>query len=133
MRIATALIVSLLVSAACSDSNSPTSKPSHLASIKIVGGTGQTAPEGTTLPESIAVVATDSNGNPGVHLAVAWGPSGGGSTPSLTAYTDNTGRAATVWTLDTIIGQQSLLVSVADSVNLNEILTDTVYATSTNH
>ena len=124
------LIIAFAASYACSDSGTP-AKPSSLASIKIVGGANQTAPAGTTLPESIVVVATDSNGHPGVNLGVAYGPSGLGSIGSPSVFTDNSGRAATTWTLDTTAGQQNLLVTVVDAVHMNNVLTDTVYATAT--
>ena len=132
MRIAPVLLIVFAASYACSESSSP-AKPSPLASIKIVSGANQTAPAGTTLPESIAVVATDSNGRPGVNLSVAWVPSTGASTGTSSSVTDNSGRAATTWTLDTVVGRQSLYLSVQDATNRNNLLQDSVIATATAH
>lgn len=129
MRILILLVASIAIAIACSDANGP--KSGALGSIKITAGASQTAPEGATLPDSIVVVATDSNGKPAVAVPVIYGPSGGGTTPFPSILTDNSGRAATTWTLASTVGQQNMLVTVQDPKNQSDLLTDTVYATAT--
>lgn len=131
MRISTLLIAGALVSAACSDANSPTSKPSHLESLKIVSGASQTGTVATVLAESIAVVATDSNGSPAKGIGVAFGPSGIGVASPSSPVTDATGRVAVTWALDTVAGTDTLLVTALDPTASLDLITDTVYATAT--
>lgn len=137
MRIAIALTASLVISAACSDSNGPAA--SRMTKVTIIGGNGQTGPAGKTLPDSIVIVATDSNGKPAAQAAVIYGPSGSGtvaypsgSTSTLTNnMTNNSGRAAAAWTLDASATKDTLFVTVTDPTDRNNLLTDTVYATAT--
>ncbi len=129
MRIVIALIASLVISAACSDSNSPPAQ-SPLKSITIAGGNGQTGAAGEALPDSIIVVATYSNGKPSVKAGLIYGPSGGGSVAFKSAVTDNSGRAAVAWTLDPSAAKDTLTIAVEDPTNPNHILFDSAYATA---
>lgn len=131
MRIAIALTASLVISAACSDSNSP-GNHSPLASAKIVGGNGQTGAAGQPLADSIIIIVTDSNGKPAVNASMIYSPSGGGSVASKLSTTDNSGRASVAWTLDPSATKDTLLVSVQDPNYSNRVLfnVDSAFATA---
>lgn len=79
-----------------------------------VSGDNQSAPAGTTLPESLVVRVADRFGNPvaghTVSFAVA---SGGGSVSPTSANTGSTGRARTRWTLGTAPGTQTVQAQTA--------------------
>jgi adhesin/invasin len=81
-------------------------------------GNNQEGSPGHELPESLAVLVTDSDGRsvPGVtvHFAVS---SGGGQVVNDTAQSDNEGRAWVRWQLGDAVGTQTLAASATDGKN----------------
>lgn len=70
-----------------------------------VAGDSQVAPAGSTLPESLAVLVTDSAGHPVANVTVNWSVVGvGGSVSPATSHTDALGIAKAARTLGTIAG-----------------------------
>ncbi len=85
------------------------------AIVTIVGGDGQTAVAGTTLPTPPAVLVTDARGKPLSQVAVTFTVvGGGGSVSSGTATTDDAGMAAVQWTLGPLVGTNTLFAQTAD-------------------
>ncbi len=85
------------------------------AIVTIVGGDGQTAVAGTTLPTPPAVLVTDARGKPVSQVAVAFTVvGGGGSVSSGTATTDDAGMAVVQWTLGPLVGTNTLFAQTAD-------------------
>jgi hypothetical protein len=84
------------------------------ASITIVGGNGQTAVVGTTLPAALSVSVKDSSGRAVVSATVSWAVvAGGGSVTPASGTTDSTGLAATQWTLGSTAGANRVTATVA--------------------
>lgn len=72
-------------------------------------GDNQSAPAGTTLPESLAVRVADRFGNPVAGHPVSFAvTSGGGSVSPASANTGADGRARTQWTLGSTPGTQTV-------------------------
>lgn len=131
MRIASLLIASLVIAAACSDSTRPTAaKPSQLMSFKTVSGNAQTGAFGAVLSNPIVVAATDSNGKPGVGVFVVYGPSANGNVLRAPQATDSSGQASASWQLDPNASKDTLLIVAIDPHNDADIIVDTVYATA---
>jgi hypothetical protein len=75
------------------------------ASITIVGGNGQTAVAGTTLPAALSVSVKDGSGRPVGGTTVTWAViAGGGSVTPASSTTDSAGLATTQWTLGGTLG-----------------------------
>jgi hypothetical protein len=94
--------------------------PRGPARIAIANGNNQTAIVGGTLPESLVVRVTDSNGRPvAVQVAFALAtPTAGGSITPDTATTDNNGDARARWVLGSQAGLQRANVSVVGADEL---------------
>jgi subtilisin family serine protease len=74
------------------------------AEITPLGGSGQTAEVGTTLPQAISFELHDAFGNLAANQVVTWVPVGGGSVPAASVVTDGVGQVSTVWTLGYFVG-----------------------------
>lgn len=76
-----------------------------ITNLTLLTGGGQSGPAGEALPQPIAVLARDRNGNPvrGADLRFTV-EQGGGSLQPEVALSDATGRASSVWTLGTRAG-----------------------------
>ncbi|HET8622011.1 MAG TPA: Ig-like domain-containing protein [Gemmatimonadales bacterium] len=83
------------------------------ARLEIVRGDDQTAPVGTTLPDSLVVLATDASGNPVEGVGVAWAPENGGSVSANAVATAADGRAGIQRTLGPAAGQQATVASAS--------------------
>jgi hypothetical protein len=83
------------------------------ARITPVKGDGQMAPAGTTLPDSLIVVATDAAGNPVEGVGVTWDIAGGGTVSEAATATDATGQTGVVRTLGPSAGAQTTFATVA--------------------
>ena len=88
-------------------------RPDAPAAITLEGGQGQRGTSGKVLGKAIAVTVRDIHGNPVPGITVVPLPDKGSGTAD-SAVTDPRGRAALRWTLGTAVGEQSLLVRVAD-------------------
>jgi hypothetical protein len=97
---------------ACSDSGNT----APLVATNIVVGTGssaQTGVVGQALAAPIAVTVTDQNGAPIANAVVGWTVVGAEGTVSIpTGTTDANGNASVIWTLGTVAGVDSLIVSL---------------------
>ncbi len=84
------------------------------ASLDVASGDGQSARQGTTLPDSVAVRVADARGSPveGVRVAFATADGHGSADPD-SAATGADGIARTAWTLGDQPGPQSLAAAVA--------------------
>jgi adhesin/invasin len=82
------------------------------ATVVIVAGDGQTAPNATMLPVDPQVEVRDGNGNALSGVSVTFQVTGGGGTAPSPVITDQDGRAATSWTLGSVVGPQTLEASV---------------------
>ena len=83
------------------------------ANLDLVGGSGQRAAAGRSLPQPIVVRATNRRGQPAAGKTVTFRVAEGvGSVDPSTATTDADGRARTVWTLGDIPGRQTLFATV---------------------
>jgi hypothetical protein len=105
-----ALLSTALLFAAC---DSTTSDPP--ATIQPVGGATPTAAVGTTLPDSLAVVVLDADGEPVRGARVTWAVATdrGGSVSPAVGRTDRDGVAKTAWTLGNVAGEQKVTATVA--------------------
>lgn len=70
------------------------------------------------LPEPVVVKLTDDWGNPVGGVDVTFEPLAGGNVSPASVETDAAGLAATLWTLGTQVGTQTLRVSVASGPSL---------------
>ncbi|MFQ5704315.1 MAG: beta strand repeat-containing protein [Gemmatimonadales bacterium] len=89
---------------------------------KVLGDV-QSGTVGTVLPDSLIVVATDSNSNPVPGTAIAWSVvSGGGTLSATSTVTDSLGRAAVVLTLGTtpVSNLVRAVLAGKDSVDFTE-------------
>ncbi|HYV97696.1 MAG TPA: carboxypeptidase regulatory-like domain-containing protein [Gemmatimonadaceae bacterium] len=83
--------------------------------ITLVGGAGQSAPPGVTLPVPITVRVRGAGGVLLPSANVAFTPSAGSGTAApTTRATASDGTASTTWTLGTSVGTQTMVVSVAN-------------------
>ena len=84
------------------------------ASLEVASGDGQSARQGTTLADSVAVRVADARGSPVPGVRVAFAPADGhGSADPDSAATNADGIARTAWTLGDQPGPQSLAATVA--------------------
>jgi hypothetical protein len=88
--------------------------------IAIVSGDAQTAPAGTTLPNSLVVHVTDASGVALQNVPVAWRPvtSDDGTVSSAATLTNANGDASVTWTLGAGTGTQSLTASIASGASV---------------
>jgi len=93
---------------------SATATPALPANLVVVAGANQTAPVGTQLPVDLVVRVTDAVGGPKAGVAVAFAiGSGGGSLSTASVVSAADGNATVKWTLGTISGPQTVLVSAS--------------------
>lgn len=106
--IATLLAPSLIVIAACGGGDGgggPTGPTSTATAIAPFAGDSQVAAAGTTLPESLAVLVTDTGGHPVADVTVNWSVVGiGGSVSPATTHTNALGIAKAARTLGATAG-----------------------------
>jgi hypothetical protein len=90
-----------------------TASPTAPTAFQIEGGNGQSGPVSQPLPTDPQVVVLDINGQPVKGVAVSWLVTGGaGRVSQGSSTTDNTGVAATIWTLGAAQGPQQLTASI---------------------
>jgi uncharacterized protein YjdB len=82
------------------------------SSIEIVGGTGQSAPAGMTVPDSLEVQVRSAFGVPVPGVTVTWTAGSGGAGTPGTSVTDGSGSARTAWTLGPDLGAQQLAATI---------------------
>jgi hypothetical protein len=116
--------LALLFIAACSsDSTSPAPVAT---SIVIASGTTQTATVGTALATPVIAKVTDQSGNPIVGIVVTFAPSAAAGTVSTNQVTtDLTGSASVTWTLGTVAGTDTLMVSAGTLTPVSVVATAT--------
>jgi len=85
------------------------------ARVELVGGNGQTATAGSTLPESLVVRTLDEENRPVAGIAVAWAAAGGGSASAATTVTGPDGTTGIRWTLGPTAGEQGATATVEGS------------------
>ena len=108
-RVIAATLAVLLIAACSKDSTSPTPVP---VTIAIVSGASQVATVSTQLSAPVIVKVTDAVGNPVSGIAVTFAPaSASGAVSSAQATTDATGSAQVTWTLGTLAGTDSLMIT----------------------
>ncbi len=84
------------------------------AQLKVVNGTGQSAPAGSTLPNPVTVQVLTSTGQPVAGVTVGFAvTSGGGSVSAASRVTANDGMASVTWTLGATLGTQQVTASVS--------------------
>lgn len=82
--------------------------------LKVIHGSGQSAPAGSTLPNPVEVQVLTSRGQPVAGVTVAFAvTSGGGSLSAASRVTANDGVASVIWTLGATLGTQQVTASVA--------------------
>jgi adhesin/invasin len=82
-----------------------------VSSLTVVGGGGQLAIAGSTLPTSVTVHARDAFGNSVSDASITFAASDGGSFSPATAATDAIGNASARWTLGPTAGTQTATLS----------------------
>jgi adhesin/invasin len=116
-------LVLLFLAACSSDSTSPAPVAT---SIVIASGTAQTATVGTALATPVVATVTDQSGNPIVGIVVTFAPSTGAGTVSTNQVTtDLTGSASVTWTLGTVAGTDSMMVSAGTLTPVSALATAT--------
>lgn len=82
--------------------------------LKVVNGTGQTAPAGSTLPSPVAVQVLTAGGLPVAGVSVGFAvTSGGGSVSAASRVTASDGIASVTWTLGPTVGTQQVTASAS--------------------
>ena len=103
-----------LFGASCTTAATTTVTPNPPTAVAAFNGNNQTSGVGATLVTPLSVRVTDAGGAPVAGVQVTWAViAGGGSVAPATSTTDSTGRAATVFTLGSVAGTQSVRASVA--------------------
>lgn len=83
------------------------------ASVVVNGGDNQTAPVGTVLPQSLAVLVTDQYGNPVMGASVMFSDGGAnGSFGTNPATTGSNGIASQMYTLPAVAGSVTITATV---------------------
>ncbi len=91
----------------------PVTNAAPPAQLKLVNGSGQSAPAGATLPNPVAVQVLTSGGQPVAGVSVSFAvTSGGGSVSAASRVTASDGVASVTWTLGATVGTQQLTASV---------------------
>ena len=93
---------------------SATASAGTVASFAIVKGDKQSAPAGTTLPDSLVVRALDAQSNPIPGVLVNWTTTGGGSVTTDQVPTGPDGRAAVRRTLGPNAGVQTTIANAGN-------------------
>jgi hypothetical protein len=93
---------------------SATATAGTVASFAIVKGDKQSAPAGTTLPDSLVVRALDAQNNPIIGQVVNWTITGGGSLTTDQVPTGPDGRAAVRRTLGPTAGVQTTIANAGN-------------------
>jgi hypothetical protein len=83
------------------------------AALALVSGDNQTAPAGSTLPESLIVRVSDRFGNPVSGTSVTWTAFGGGSVSAAQVTTGANGRAGVRRSLGSQTGEQETRATVS--------------------
>jgi hypothetical protein len=120
------LITALLITAtACPENGTGP----VLYTIAAAGGTGQSGGVGTTLPQPLTVLVTDTAGAPAAGVAVLWSVAiGNGSITPDTALTDAQGHASATHTLGTGVGAQVASAAVPGAAGSPVTFTATALA-----
>jgi len=88
------------------------------ASVVVNGGNNQTAPVGTVLPQSLAVLVTDQYGNPVMGASVTFDDQGAGGTFGTNpATTGSDGIATQMYTLPPVAGTVTITATVGGVPN----------------
>lgn len=81
--------------------------------LKVVSGSGQSAPAGSTLPNPVTVQVLTSTGQPVAGVTVTFAvTSGGGSLNAASRVTASDGMASVIWTLGAALGIQQVTASI---------------------
>jgi hypothetical protein len=87
--------------------------------ILAVGGDGQAASPGATLPLALQVEVTDAYGNALPGISVTWAVTvGGGSVSASTTTTTSSGRTSVLWTVGSMSGTQAVIASIAGGISV---------------
>lgn len=78
-----------------------TALPGAPATLAVAQGSGQAAPVGHALPDSLVARLADQYGNPIAGDTIRWSATQGGTIDRAFSVTDSAGRAAARWTLGT--------------------------------
>lgn len=82
--------------------------------LRVVSGSGQSAPAGSTLPHAVTVQVLTSGGQPVAGVTVGFAvTSGGGSLSAASRVTASDGKASVTWTLGATLGTQQVTASVS--------------------
>jgi len=105
---------------------SETAVAGNAASISIVSGNNQTAPNGTQLPQPLVVLVTDQYGNPVANVNVTFSDGGAGgifsnSNPEGTAAN---GTASQFYTLPPVAGETITITATAAGVTNPAVFTE---------
>lgn len=101
------------------------------ASLSVVSGDHQEAQVGTELPDPIVVRVTDADGRPVPNQIVNFViVSGGGSVFGGTSQTNADGEARERWTLDTLVGEQTIEARAVDQATGAAIVFGRITATA---
>ena len=85
--------------------------PGPAATVVIISGNNQSAPNGTALANPLVVEVRDAVGIPVPGVTVTWSPAQGSAAPT-SGVTDAAGRTQTAWTVGTGQASQSITASV---------------------
>lgn len=107
-------LATLVLAAGCGGGGGgdPTGPTPTATTIARVAGDSQVAAVSTTLPESLAVLVTDSAGHPVANVAVNWSIIGQGSVSPAQSHTDVNGIAKTSRTLGATAGHNKTTAAV---------------------
>lgn len=114
------LLAVALGAAACSDPDAPGPDPDpQPAAFQAVGGAGQVAPAGTSLPVPYVVQLLDDDNRPVPGAAVTWAvESGGGAVSPASSATDAEGRAHSLHALGPAPGEQAVVARLASGTSV---------------
>jgi len=116
-------LVLLFVVACSSDSTSPAPVAT---SIVVASGAAQTATVGSSLATPVVTKVTDQSGNPIVGIVVTFTPSAvSGSVSTNQVTTDLNGSASVTWTLGTVAGTDSMMVTAGSLTPVAVVATAT--------
>jgi plastocyanin len=106
------IVIALPLTTSCGGGggSSPNPSPLVVAKAPAPNGDQQTGPASQALPEALRIVVT-RDGNPVGSVAVAWSTTDGSLSPT-SGTTDQSGTAASTWTLGPTSGAQSAQAAV---------------------
>lgn len=120
------LVAAGVISAACGGGNDENNSPS---AIVIVSGNNQSGTAGAALAQPITVRVNDKGGDPLRNVDVAFAvTAGGGNVQTDTVTTDNSGQAATTWTVGTVAGAANTATATVSGVSAPATFNATVAA-----